>query len=112
MKSQRTLATLFLLSLGIVAWAPIKKGYYPWPPMVMRTCTAYGLLSLVSIVSDEFAVLLASGFLLAQLVKVSSGTKAIPDWIYEDMTVDQVKGDTNPFNTFGLKFDGTTGVKE
>lgn len=109
--AQKVLATEYLLSIGIVSWAAIKKGYYPWPPMVMRTSIAYALLSLMSIVSEDLAVMLASGFLLAQLIKVSSGTSAIPDWIYQDMVSGKRAGDVTPFSNFGLKFDGTTGAK-
>lgn len=111
MKAQQVIATEYLLSMGIVSWAPIKQGYYPWPPMLMRTSIAYAILSLLSIVAEEFAVLLTTGFLLAQLVKVSTGTQSIPNWIYQDMTAANDPNKGTPFTAFGLKFDGTTGVK-
>lgn len=103
------LTTEFLISLGIVSWAPIKKGYYPWPPMVVRAAIAWSIISLVAAFEERFALLLGTGFLLAQLVKVSTGSGTIPDWIYKDMTTGPNNSGT-PFTAFGMKFDGSTGV--
>lgn len=107
----KILAIEFMISMGVVSWAPIKQGYYPWPPALIRTCVAYAILSLVSVIDDKMAALLGGGFLLAQLVLSFSKVPPAPagkppafsDYIYTNLSNDP------SFRLYGLKFDGTVG---
>lgn len=88
MSGSKVLASEYMLSLGIVSWASIRKGYYPWPPAVVSTSVAFAILSFVSLVDENIAAWLAGGFLLAQLVKAASGTSSIPDAIFNDVATE------------------------
>jgi len=98
----RILAMEFMLSLAVVSWAPIKKGYYPWPPTIMRSAIAYAILSFVALVDDTFAAVLGGGFLLAQIIgALNKGN--LPDYIFTNLQNDSA------FKLYGLQFDGNVG---
>jgi hypothetical protein len=68
--ANRILATEYVVALGISSYAAIKDGQAPWPPTVIRTSIAFGILGMVAMMNERFAYVLAGGFLLAQLLKV------------------------------------------
>lgn len=70
MNTNRVLAGELLVSLGFSSWAAIKSRQAPWPPNIVYTCVAFGILGAFSFVSQELAATLGAGFLLAQLIKV------------------------------------------
>lgn len=60
----------YIVALGVSSWAAIKGGQAPWPPTVIKTSIAFGILGIASFGSPELAAMLGAGFLLAQLIKV------------------------------------------
>lgn len=72
----RTLAVEYIVALGIVSWSAIKGDgktrYWPWPPTVMLTSVAFGILGLLAIPQPQLAGMLGAGFLTAQLVRTLS----------------------------------------
>lgn len=88
MNTSTILATEYLIALSIVSWSAIKGTsqdvivnrnppkkesqavhYWPWPPTVVMTSAAFGILGLLSSVQPELAGVLGAGFLLAQLIR-------------------------------------------
>lgn len=60
----------YIVALGVSSWAAIKSGQAPWPPTVIKTGIAFGILGIASFGSPELAAMLGAGFLLAQIIKV------------------------------------------
>lgn len=74
MDAGKLIAAEYAVAVGIVSWSAIKgdsKGihYWPWPPTVIMTSTAFGILGLFSTVQPDLAGILGAGFLLAQLIR-------------------------------------------
>lgn len=84
----RTLAMEFLVSIGIVSWAPIKNGKLPWPPSYIHVGVSFALLSFVSLVDQRIANLLGGGFILAQLLGALSTNANLPGYIYDNLIKD------------------------
>jgi hypothetical protein len=75
MKGDRILAVEFLVLIGVASWGALRKGYYPWPPTIVKTGLFVALLGIISAASSEFAAVLGAGFIVANLVKMyGSGT--------------------------------------
>lgn len=70
MSANRILAAEFVVAIGFSSWAALKTHQLPWPPTVMRTAVAFGILYILAQASPELAGMLGAGFLLAQLIKV------------------------------------------
>lgn len=68
--SNRILAAEFIVAVGFSSWAALKSRQLPWPPAVVRTALAFGILYVLAQASPELAGVLGGGFLLAQFVKV------------------------------------------
>lgn len=84
----RLIAVEYALALGIVSWSAIKGEssqvivdhdpprtedrpvhYWPWPPTVVGTSVAFGILGMLGSVQPQVAGILGAGFLLAQLIR-------------------------------------------
>lgn len=66
----RTLAIEAIVALGISSWAALKDGQLPWPPTIVLTCLAFGILNTFTFFDERLAVVIGGGFLLAQLLKL------------------------------------------
>lgn len=75
MDVNKVLAGEFVVAVGFVSWAAIKAGWAPWPPSVIYTGVAFGILGGVSVISPELAATLGAGFLLAALIRILSQDK-------------------------------------
>lgn len=88
MNTSTLLATEYLVAVSIVSWSAIKGQsedvlvdrnpprkestavhYWPWPPTIVMTSAAFGILGILSSVQPELAGVLGAGFLLAQLIR-------------------------------------------
>lgn len=69
MKTTRILAAEFVIALAFASWSAIKDKQLPWPPTVVKSAVAFGILGVTSTVSPELATVLGAGFLLAQLMR-------------------------------------------
>lgn len=75
MKGDKILAIEFLVLLGVASWGALRKGYWPWPPTIIKTALFVSLLGILSAGSPELAAALGAGFIVANLVKMyGSGT--------------------------------------
>lgn len=68
MDTKKVFAYEWLACVGITSWGALKKGYAPWPPTIIYSTVALGLLSAISVVNEKLAVILSVGFLLALIV--------------------------------------------
>lgn len=66
----RTLAIEAVVALGVSSWAALKDGQLPWPPTIVMTCLAFGILNTFTFFDERIAMVLGAGFLLAQLLKL------------------------------------------
>lgn len=66
----KMLAGEYIIAIGVVSWAAIKKNLAPWPPAIIYTSAAFAILGILSNVSPELAGVLGAGFLLAALIRV------------------------------------------
>jgi hypothetical protein len=73
MKGDRILAIEFLILIGVASWGALKRGYYPWPPTIVRTALFVSLLGILSAASSELAATLGAGFIVANLVRMYGG---------------------------------------
>lgn len=71
MNVNKTLAIEFFIAIGINSWGAIKQGYAPWPPTIIASCIAMGILSLSSAIDERLAVLLGAGFLVASIMAIA-----------------------------------------
>jgi hypothetical protein len=69
MNTNRLLALEFVIALGFSSWSAIKTQQLPWPPTVVKSALAFGVLAMVAVPAPEFAATLGGGFLLAQLMR-------------------------------------------
>lgn len=69
MNTTRVLAAEYVVALGFASYAAIKSRQLPWPPTVIRTGIAFGILGVAAAASPELATVLGGGFLLAQLIR-------------------------------------------
>lgn len=88
MDTGKLLAAEYVVAVSIVSWSAIKGTnqdvivdrdpptkasksvrYWPWPPTIVMTSAAFGILGLFATVQPELAGILGAGFLLAQLVR-------------------------------------------
>lgn len=66
MSSKGLFLLAFLIVLGIISYNDISKcKQLPWPPRIVATAIAFGVLDLFSFVSEELASVIAIGFVLA-----------------------------------------------
>lgn len=63
----------YIIALGVSSWSAIKAHQAPWPPTVIKTSIAFGILGIAALGSPELATTLGAGFLLAQLIKTLNG---------------------------------------
>jgi len=70
MKGERILAIEFLILIGIASWGALKKGYYPWPPTIVKTALFVSLMGILSAASPDLAATLGAGFIVANLVRM------------------------------------------
>lgn len=75
MDSKRVFAYEFVLCVGITSWGALKKGYAPWPPNIIYSTIAIGILSTLANFNEKLAVTLGLGFLLALIVGTATGGK-------------------------------------
>jgi hypothetical protein len=68
--SNRVLAAEYVVAIGFSSWAALKSKQLPWPPTIVRTSVAFGILYVLAQASPELASVLGAGFLMAQLIKV------------------------------------------
>lgn len=68
MDAGSALATEYLLATGINVWGALKSGAMPWPPTIVGSSVAFGILLLLSAVSERLALMLSTGFLLALII--------------------------------------------
>jgi hypothetical protein len=73
MNAGRGLAVEFFLATGINSWGALKQGYAPWPPVIIASCIAMAILSMVSAIDEKLAVLLGAGFLMASIMSAAAG---------------------------------------
>lgn len=88
MNAQKLIGVEYVISVGIVSWSAIKGvnkdvivdrdpprkenqavHYWPWPPTIIMTSAAFGILGVFAAVQPELAGVLGAGFLLAQLLR-------------------------------------------
>lgn len=74
MNTKALLAAEYAVAVSIVSWSAIKGDdqgihYWPWPPTIVMTTAAFGILGLVSTAQPELAGVLGAGFLLAQIIR-------------------------------------------
>lgn len=69
MNSSKVLAAEYTIALAFASWAAIKSKQMPWPPTIVKSSIAFGILAVTSTVSAELAATLGAGFLLAQLMR-------------------------------------------
>lgn len=86
MKGDRILAVEFLVLLGIASWGALKKGYYPWPPTIVKTALFVSLLGILSAASSELAATLGAGFIVANLVRMYGSGKTYMGGLPTDNT--------------------------
>lgn len=86
--TSRLIAAEYMLALGIISWSAIKGDntevlvdhdppktetravhYWPWPPTVVGTSVAFGILGMFGAVQPQLAGVLGAGFLAAQLIR-------------------------------------------
>lgn len=67
---QNVLIGEYIVALGVSSWGAIRQQQAPWPPTVIRTSLAFGILGIAALGSPELAATLGAGFLIAQLVKI------------------------------------------
>lgn len=78
MNGTRILAGEFAIAIGFVAWQDLKSGYLPWPAVVVRICSAFAILGVLSNASEEFAAALGGGFLVAGFMRYYQSNRALP----------------------------------
>jgi hypothetical protein len=78
MNTQKLFAYELVACVGITSWGAIKQGYAPWPPNIIYSTIAIGIISALAAVNERLAVTLGVGFLLALIVKQTTG-KGIPE---------------------------------
>jgi hypothetical protein len=102
MNTSRLLAMEFLVAVGMSSWAAIKGDgktrYWPWPPTIVLTGVAFGLLGMLAIPQPRLASVLGSGFLLAQVVR------ALGKGDFFDLSGIPK---SNAFKQYNEKYDGT-----
>lgn len=73
MNTNRLLAAEYVVAVGMASWSAVKGDgktrYWPWPPTIVLTSVAFGMLGLLAIPQPRLAGILGSGFLLAQIVR-------------------------------------------
>jgi hypothetical protein len=69
MNSTRVLAAEYIVAVGFASYSAVKDNQLPWPPTVVRTGIAFGILGVAASFSPELATVLGGGFLLAQLMR-------------------------------------------
>jgi hypothetical protein len=83
--TSKMLAAEYGIAVAIVSWSAIKgptsnrlnpeersaqsAHYWPWPPTIVMTTSAFGILGMLSAVQPEIAGVLGAGFLLAQIIR-------------------------------------------
>lgn len=72
MNSTRVLAGEYTIAIAFVCWGAIKNKMAPWPPAIIYTSAAFGILGIFAYASPELAATLGAGFLLAALVRIMS----------------------------------------
>jgi len=79
MNTNKLLAGEYIVAISMVSWSAIKgdgnERYWPWPPTIMLTTAAFGMLGLLATVAPEMAGILGSGFLLAQVIRALGNGK-------------------------------------
>lgn len=68
--AQNVLIGEYIIALGVASWGALKAQQAPWPPTIVKTSVAFGILGVAALGSPELAATLGAGFLLAQLLKV------------------------------------------
>jgi hypothetical protein len=81
--AQNVLIGEYVIALGVASWGAIKAQQAPWPPTVVKSSLAFGILGIAALGSPELAATLGAGFLLAQLLRVLNNqppyTGGVPD---------------------------------
>lgn len=73
MNTGRAIAVEYVIAVSISSWAAIKgdgkEHYWPWPPTLVLTSVAFGILGLLAIPQPRIAGILGAGFLSAQIIR-------------------------------------------
>lgn len=69
MNTNSVLAAECGIALAFASWYSLKDKQLPWPPTIVRSCLAFGILGVTASVSPELAATLGAGFLLAQVMR-------------------------------------------
>jgi len=69
MNTGTVLATECGIALAFASWYSLKDKQLPWPPTIVKSTVAFGLLGVTATVSPELAATLGAGFLLAQIIR-------------------------------------------
>jgi hypothetical protein len=69
MNTSSILAAECGIALAFASWASIKDKQLPWPPTIVKSCVAFGILGVTATLSPELAATLGAGFLLAQMMR-------------------------------------------
>lgn len=69
MNARSVLAAECGIALAFASWASIKDKQLPWPPTIVKSCIAFGILGMTATVSPELGATLGAGFLLAQTIR-------------------------------------------
>lgn len=89
------------ISLAINSWGAIKAQQVPWPGTFIRIGIAFGIIAAVSSVNEDFADLLAAGFLLASLVNLAATQGTSGPWTQAFGAVPPPTSGSFPFYTLG-----------
>jgi hypothetical protein len=68
MNANHVLFGEFAIAVGVGSWGALRNHTVPYPAGITGTALAFGLLGVVASAAPELAVVLGSGFLLAQLL--------------------------------------------
>jgi hypothetical protein len=111
MNSSRILAAEYVIALGFASWSAIKDKQLPWPPTIVRSGLAFGILGLSAAFSPELATVLGGGFLLAQLIRAleqkPAYTGGAPKNLGDGMGELTGKADSGQIHTGILSFNDT-----
>jgi len=99
--ADRMLSGCLGISIAINSWGAIKAQQVPWPGTLIRIGIAFGIIGVVANWQEDFADILAAGFLLASLVNLATTQGTAGPWTAAFGAVPPATGGNFPFYTLG-----------